>query len=118
MRTAEIDHRLDREEHPFAQHLPFAGTAEMEDAGRVVEHAPDPVAAEVAHHRAALRLRIALDGVADIAERRAHAIESANEDARGEAAALLEPVYAARQDWRQLLRIPALAAFGRPAQQC
>ena len=37
----------------------------------VVEHAAQPVAAEIAHHRAALGLGVALDGVADVAQVRA-----------------------------------------------
>src|SRR5207253_4542804 len=67
MRLAEIDHRLDGEEHAGLQHHAFAGPADMDDVRLVVEHATQPVAAEIAHHAHALRLDKTLDGVADIA---------------------------------------------------
>src|SRR5262245_33060107 len=50
VRAAEIDHRLDREEHAWAQHDAFAGPANMHDVGLVVKQAAEPMAAEVAHH--------------------------------------------------------------------
>ena len=40
----------------------------MQHVRRLVEGAADAVAAEIAHHRAALRLRKGLDGMADIAD--------------------------------------------------
>ncbi len=43
----------------------------MQHVGAVVEHAAHAVAAEVAHHRTAMGLDIALDGVADVAQGRA-----------------------------------------------
>ena len=50
---------------------PGAGLAVVQHVRRVVEDAPDAVAAEVAYHGAALALGVALDRVADIAEPRA-----------------------------------------------
>src|SRR2546428_2540714 len=67
MRLAEIDHRLDGEEHAGLQGHAFAGPADMDDVRLVMEHAPQAMAAEIAHHAHALRLDEALDGVADIA---------------------------------------------------
>ena len=43
----------------------------MQDVRRVVEQPPQPVAAEVPHHGTALPLGITLDGVTDVAGRRA-----------------------------------------------
>src|SRR5205085_3007236 len=62
MRLAEIDHRLDGEEHAGLQHHAFAGPADMDDVRLVVEHASQPMAAEIAHHAHALRFDKALDG--------------------------------------------------------
>src|SRR4029079_14357806 len=67
MRLAEIDHRLDGEEHAGLQRHAFAGPADMYDVRLVVEQAAQPMAAEIAHHAHALRLDKALDGVTDIA---------------------------------------------------
>ncbi len=67
MRLAEIDHRLDGEQHAGLELEPFAGLAVMQDVRPVVEHAAQAVAAEIAHHAAALALGIGLDGGADIA---------------------------------------------------
>src|SRR5204863_787972 len=67
VRLAEIDHRLDGEEHAGLQRHAFAGPADMDDVGLVVEQPAEAVAAEVAHHAHALRLDKALDGVADVA---------------------------------------------------
>ena len=69
LRAAGIHHRLDGEEHAFLELGAFTGAAEMEDVGRGVEGAADAVAAEVADHGEALLLHVALDGVADVAER-------------------------------------------------
>ena len=52
----------DREEHALAQRRPLARPAVVEDVRRVVEHAPETVAAEIAHHRAAVALGVILDG--------------------------------------------------------
>ena len=67
MRLAEIDHRLDGEQHAGLELEPFAGLAVMQNVRPVVEHAAQAVAAEIAHHAAALALGIGLDGGADIA---------------------------------------------------
>src|SRR5258706_12803516 len=68
--AAEIDHRLSGQEHAGFQHDALTGPAVMHDVGKRVEDAPEPVAAEVAHHRAALLvLGEGLDGVADVARR-------------------------------------------------
>src|SRR5438093_9946750 len=45
----------------------------MQHARRGVEDSPDAMAAEIAHHREAVRLGVALDGAADIAQGRAGA---------------------------------------------
>ena len=67
MRPAEIDHRLDGEEHAGPQFDALAGAAIMEDVGNVVEQLTEAMAAEIAHHRAALGFGIDLDGMADVA---------------------------------------------------
>src|SRR5258705_10263753 len=67
MRLAEIDHRLDGEEHAGLQRHAFAGPADMNDVGLVMKHAAQAVPAEIAHHAHALRLDKTLDGVADVA---------------------------------------------------
>ncbi len=56
---------------PGLQHVAGARAAVMQDVRRVVEDPADAMAAEVAHHGAALGLDIGLDGVADVAEARA-----------------------------------------------
>ena len=56
---------------PGAQGQPLARVAVVLDLGRVVEDAAEAVADEVAHHREAVGLGDGLDGVADIAQRRA-----------------------------------------------
>ena len=63
VRAAEIDHRLDREEHARLEHDAFAGPADMHDVRLVVEQAAEPVAAEIAHHAHVLRFDIGLDRV-------------------------------------------------------
>ena len=66
MRLAQIDHRLDREQHARLQHGAFAGLAIMQDVRAVVEHLPQPVAAEITHDGTALALGIGLDRFADV----------------------------------------------------
>ena len=68
LRAAKVDHRLDREEHPLFQHRALAGAAVMQDVRRGVEHPAQAVAAEIAHHRLAVRFGVRLDRVADITE--------------------------------------------------
>src|SRR3954465_12006390 len=67
MRLAEIDHRLDGEEHAWLELHAFARPADMDDVRLVVKHAAEAMAAEIAHHAHGLRLDEALDGMADIA---------------------------------------------------
>src|SRR3954452_5089439 len=67
MRLAEIDHRLDCEEHAGLELHALAGPADMDDVRLVVEHAPEAMAAEIAHHAHGLRLDETLEGVADVA---------------------------------------------------
>src|SRR5204862_5961335 len=62
------DHRLDGEEHALAHLGSVFRPTVMQDRGRVVEHAADAVAAEIAHHRIAVALGIALDRIADRAD--------------------------------------------------
>src|SRR3954454_16473432 len=66
MRLAEIDHRLDCEEHAGLELHALAGPPDMDDVRLVVEHAPEAMAAEIAHHAHGLRLAETLDGVADV----------------------------------------------------
>src|SRR3974390_2271389 len=66
-RPAEIDHRLDGEEHAGLELQPFAWLPVMQDVRPVVEHAPQAMAAEIAYHAATLGLSISLDGGTDIA---------------------------------------------------
>src|SRR4051794_23719831 len=67
VRLAEIDHRLDGEEHAGLQRHALAGPADMDDVRLVMEHAPEAVAAEIAHHAHLLRFDEALDRMADVA---------------------------------------------------
>src|SRR6516225_11791492 len=71
MRLAEIDHRLDGEEHAGPEQYAFAGSADMNDVRFVMEHAAEPVAAKIAHHAHALRLDQTLNRVANVAGGRA-----------------------------------------------
>ena len=64
---ADIDHRLDGEEHAGAQLRAGAGMAGVDHFRRVVEHLAETVAAEVADHRIAVALGVALDRVRNIA---------------------------------------------------
>src|SRR3954451_12997908 len=67
MRLAEIDHRLHFEKKAGLWVYALAGPADMDDVRLVVEHAPEAMAAEIAHHAHGLRLDETLDGVADVA---------------------------------------------------
>src|SRR3546814_19117221 len=58
---------LDREEHAGFQFGAGAGAPGVDDLGRVVEHLPDAMAAEIAHHRIAMPLGMGLDRVRDVA---------------------------------------------------
>src|SRR3954451_13576647 len=67
MRLAEIDHRLHFEKKAGLWVYALAGPADMDDVRLVVEHAPEAMAAEIAHHAHALWLDETLDGVTDVA---------------------------------------------------
>ena len=67
-RLADIDHRLDGEEHAGPQLRAGAGPADMDHLGRGMEIAAEAVAAEIADHAVAVALGKALDGMADVAE--------------------------------------------------
>ena len=66
--SADVDHRLDGEEHAGLELGAGAGAAGVDDLGAVVEQAADAVAAEIADDAVAVRLGMALDGVGDVAE--------------------------------------------------
>jgi hypothetical protein len=68
---AEIDHRLDGEDHAGAQFFALPAPAEVEDVRRVVKDAAKPVAAESLDDRVALAFGIFLDRGAKIAKARA-----------------------------------------------
>src|SRR4051794_17207687 len=65
---ADIDHRLDREEHSGLQLGSGAGPADMNDFGRVMEQAPDAVSAKIAHDSVAMLFGMTLDRGPDVAE--------------------------------------------------
>src|SRR5208283_1204233 len=67
LRTPEIDHRLDREEHAGAQRNALALLAVMQNVRLVVEQPAEPVSAKIAHDRTALGLGVGLDRRADVA---------------------------------------------------
>ena len=67
MRAAEIDHRLDGEEHAGPQHDAFAGRGRRARCWARRGTAAEAVAAEVAHHAHVLRLDEGLDRGADVA---------------------------------------------------
>src|SRR5580658_261503 len=67
MGAAEIDHRLDGEEHARLEHDALARPADMDDVRLVVEQPAQAVAAEIAHYAHVLGFDIGLDGMADIA---------------------------------------------------
>src|SRR4051794_28848006 len=68
VRAADVDHRLDGEDHARLEFGAGAGTAGVDDLGAIVEDAADAVAAEIADDAVALAFRMALDRVGDVAE--------------------------------------------------
>src|SRR3546814_10855640 len=60
-----VDHRLDREEHAGFQDHAGAGPPDMDDVGRVVEHAAKAVTAEIAYHAITVFFGVLLDGIND-----------------------------------------------------
>ena len=105
MRPAEIDHRLDREEHAGLQHDALAAPAIMEDVGLVVEQAAEAMAAEIADHGTTLRFGKFLDRRADVAGGGAgphdgnaahHRLVGHVDEALGPAGNLADEIHAAR----------------------
>src|SRR2546421_11787048 len=68
---AGVDHRLDGEGHARFQGQTRSGLAVMQHLWLLVEFSADAVAAELAYHREAVALGMALDRRADIAKARA-----------------------------------------------
>ena len=66
-----IDHRLNGEKHSLTKFHAFVRATIMKYAGRRVEHLAQAMAAEIPYYRKPVRFGISLDGVADIAQRRA-----------------------------------------------
>ena len=66
--AADVDHRLDGEEHAGLELGAGAGAAGVDHLRAVVEQPAEAVAAEIADDAVAVRLGMALDGVADVAE--------------------------------------------------
>src|SRR5690606_30637072 len=65
VRLADVDHRLDGEDHAFAHFRAFVGLAVVQDVGRVMEQPADAVATEVPDDGATLGFGISLDRLAD-----------------------------------------------------
>src|SRR5690606_30647135 len=70
-RRADVDHRLDSEDHAGPQADAPPGRAHMRDAGRLVQTAAHAVPAPFTHHAQAVRFGVGLDGGANIADARA-----------------------------------------------
>ncbi|CAJ6303506.1 Uncharacterised protein [Burkholderia pseudomallei] len=68
---AGVDHRLDREDHARLELDARARAPVVDDLRVLVEHRADAVTAVFAHDAVALRFRMLLDRVADVAEMRA-----------------------------------------------
>src|SRR5690242_8682833 len=66
--AADVDHRLDGEDHSGLELWAGARAAGVDDLGAIVEQPADAVAAEVADDAVALAFGMALDGVGDVAE--------------------------------------------------
>ena len=66
--AADVDHRLDGEEHAGLELGAGAGAAGVDHFGAVVEQPAEAVAAEIADDAVAVGLGVALDGVGDVAE--------------------------------------------------
>ncbi len=65
---ADVDHRLDGEEHAGPELRPGPRPAGVDDLRRIVEDPAHAVAAEIAHHGVTVPLGMALDRMGDIAE--------------------------------------------------
>src|SRR5574337_808436 len=68
---ARVDHRLDREGHALVQTHALLALAVVQHLRIFVVDAADAVAAVFAHHGKSMTLGVLLDGMADVAERRA-----------------------------------------------
>src|SRR3954470_6885482 len=62
---AEPEDRLDRDDRPRAQRRVEPGNEHVRDGRLLVDRAPDPVAGQLAEHRAAAALGLVLDRAAD-----------------------------------------------------
>src|SRR5690606_38631699 len=69
MRTPEIDHWLDGEDHPRLEHRAGAGWAKVQNVRLVVEKPTEAVADKVAHHAHAFAFGNRLDRCANVAGR-------------------------------------------------
>src|SRR4029077_17136789 len=67
MRPAEIDHRLDGEEHAGLEHDTLTRPPDMHDIRLVMEQPANAVAAKISHHAHVLGFHESLDRVTDIA---------------------------------------------------
>ena len=65
---ADVDHRLDGEEHAGAKLRAGARAAGVDDFGAVVEQPAEAVAAKIADDAVAIGLGMALDGVGNVAQ--------------------------------------------------
>ena len=63
---ADVDHRLDRENHAGAQFGAGAGTSDMDNLGCVVKQLAKTMAAKVAYDTVAMLFGVSLDGVANV----------------------------------------------------
>src|SRR5579883_780711 len=68
LRLTRIDHWLNGKDHPGPQALAGIRLAIMEHLGIFVQRTPDAVPDQFAHHRKTLRLRVGLNGRANIAQ--------------------------------------------------
>ena len=105
--SADVDHRLDGEDHAGPQADATPGRAQMGDAGRLVQAAAHAVPAPLAHHAIAVRFRVGLDGGADIADARAGlgadaTLESALEPIAAQVEGTVEPLSTATNDGMQV----------------
>ena len=65
-RFAQIQHRLNGEKHALAQNQPLAGTAVMQNIGRIVENTAQAVPAKIAYNCESVDFGMLLNGEADV----------------------------------------------------
>src|SRR5690606_40503977 len=70
VRLAEIDHRLDGENHARTHFRPLILLSVVKNVGGIVEKPSDAMTAEIAHDRATLALGMGLDDGADRSDTR------------------------------------------------